>query len=55
MSVAFPRTARWPSVRHAARQSWAALGALGTRLNGNALPMQLEAGDRAELERTIFG
>jgi hypothetical protein len=55
MAVALPRTTRWPSLRHAARRSWTALVALGLRLNGNALPRQLEAGDRAELERTIFG
>ena len=55
MAVVLPRPDRVPSVRRAARRTWTALSALGLRLNGNALPKQLAAGDRAELERTIFG
>ncbi len=33
----------------------AALGRLALRLNGSALPKQLDPADQAELERTVFG
>jgi hypothetical protein len=34
---------------------WSALCSIGARLNGSALPLELHAGDRAELQRTIDG
>lgn len=55
MAVALPRTNRLPSWRRAGARGWAAVTSIGARLNGSALPTQLDAADRAELERTIFG
>jgi hypothetical protein len=34
---------------------WSGLCSIGARLNGSALPLELHAGDRAELQRTIDG
>ena len=34
---------------------WSALCSIAARLNGSALPLELHASDRAELQRTIDG
>jgi len=55
MALVIPRPPRRLALWRVAVRAWNALAALGRRLNGTALPMQLDAADRAELERTIFG
>lgn len=42
-------------ISRAPRAIWTRVTTLALKLNGSAMPLELQAGDRAELERTIFG